>query len=62
MFGAQTVVAGIALNALITIDSGALDGRIDVDCSDRADVNAVPAGDTFIWVDLHRGRVATSGL
>ncbi len=53
MFCAQSVVAGIALYAFISIDRGSIDGGINVDRSHGADVGAVPTGDAFVWIDFH---------
>jgi hypothetical protein len=60
MLGAQPVITGIALHAFAAIDSGAIDGRVNVNGSNRADVNTITAGNTFIWIDLHRAQLNSS--
>ena len=53
MFLAQAVEAGIAFDALVAIDGGAVDVWVDVDRAHRTNVSAVAAGDAFFGVDLH---------
>jgi hypothetical protein len=54
MLGAKAVIAGVALYALVALDGGALESRMNVNGSYRTDVNAITAGDTLIRIDLHR--------
>ena len=53
MLLAQAVVAGMAFDAFIPVDGGALARRIDVDGAHRAHIRAVPAGHAFSMIDSH---------
>ena len=53
MLLAEPVVAGIALDAFVAVDGGALDLRIDIDRAHRAHIRAVSARDAFIWINCH---------
>jgi hypothetical protein len=48
MLGAKPVIAGVALYALVAVDSGSLESRMNVNGSYRTDINAITAGDTLI--------------
>ncbi len=50
---AHPPVAGEALDALVEIHRGPVDGRIDVDGPHRTDGDAVGARDTLLGVNLH---------
>src|SRR5712664_3797903 len=57
MLLAQAVEAGIAFHALVTIHHGALDIRIDVDCSHRTHIGAITASDAFLRIDIHSSLI-----
>ena len=53
MLFTKTIVTGVAFDALIRIYCCFSCFRVDVYCSHRANIRAVPAGDALRLIDLH---------
>jgi hypothetical protein len=53
----QSVIAGIALDALVPVDGGPIDYRVDVNRPHGAYIGAVAAGYAFIGIDFHRSII-----
>src|SRR6185437_599785 len=59
MLLAEAVIAGVAFDALVAIDGGAVNRPVDVDSAHRADVGAIAAGHAFVRIDLHASNLST---
>ena len=53
VLSAKAVETGVAFDAFVLVNGGAIQCGIDIDGAHGADVNTISAGDTFIRIDLH---------